>query len=336
MDKRRLPTLADVARRAGVSRSLVSLAIRGEGNVKPETRERIFQAAQELDYRPNLAARVLASAQSAYVGTLVGDITNPLQAEIAKWVSVIAAERGFSALVSLDAGTDEKAESAIEALIAHRVSGVILIGTPYEKPAIARVAARLPSIYIGRLLKAVEVDSVTTDHIKGAVLAVEHLFGVGCRSIVHVGGGASPGAQRMQQGYRETMERHGIGGLVEVIDAGYSVDAGAQAGRLIFARRPLPDAIFTCNDLTAVGVLNEAAKHGVAVPEQVRVVGYDDVTLAGTETLALTTVHQPARDLAEAGVDALDRRLSEPNAKIAKTLVPPQLVLRRSSLRAPD
>ena len=100
-------------------------------------------------------------------------------------------------------------------------------------------------------------------------------------------------------------------------------------------RRPLPDGIFTCNDLTAVGLLNEAAKHGVAVPEQVRIVGYDDITLAGTETLALSSVHQPARDLAEAGVDALDRRLSDPAAPVAKTLVMPQLVQRRSSLASP-
>ena len=233
MNKQRHPTLADVARQAGVSRSLVSLAIRGEGNVRPETRERIVHAAHELNYRPNIAARVLASAQSAYVGTLVGDITNPLQAEIAKWVQRhrrrarlqrpgVARRRQRRKGRERHRDPDRSSRLRASSSLAHPTK---------SRPSPAS-SGPLPSIYIGRLLKAVEVDSVTTDHIKGAALAVEHLVSaVGCRSIVHVGGGASPGAQRMQQGYRETMERHGIGGLVEVIDAGYSIDAGAQAGR---------------------------------------------------------------------------------------------------------
>lgn len=329
--KERRPTLADVAKRAGVSRSLVSLAIRGEGYVRAESRERIVRAAAELNYQPNMAARSLASAEAGYVGIVIGQVTNPLQAEIARWASVIAAEQGLTGLVSLDAETDEKAEAAIEALLAHRVSGVILVGAPYGKAAIARVAARVPAVYIGRLLKVVDIDSVTTDHIQGAAMAVSHLVSLGHRKIVHVDGGASPGSERLATGYAEAMRRHGLDKQIRIINGAFTIDAGAAAGRALFAQRELPDAIFASSDLAAIGLLNEAAKHDVAIPGRVALVGYDDVTLAGTETLSLSTIHQPPRDLASAGVAALIARLKRPDAPSGKVLVPPTLVVRRSS-----
>ncbi len=335
--KDRRPTLADVAKRAGVSRSLVSLAIRGEGYVRAESRERIAKAAAELNYQPNLAARSLASAEAGYVGIVVGQVTNPLQAEIAKWASVLSGGENLTALVSLDAESDANAESAIKALMAHRVSGVILVGAPYEKAAIARVAAEVPAVYIGRLLKVVDVDSVTTDHILGAHMAVDHLVSVGRRRITHIDGGASPGAERMRQGYCEAMERHGLAANIDVISGAFTIDAGAEAGRRIFGARGgrIPEAIFASSDLAAIGVVNEAARHGVAIPDDLYVMGYDDVTLAGTETLSLTSIHQSAYDLAEAGVAAMVRRLRQPEAPTHKVLVPPRLVARRSTGSSP-
>jgi DNA-binding LacI/PurR family transcriptional regulator len=266
---------------------------------------------------------------------LVRDITNPLMAEIAKWVAVVSAKQGLSTLVSLDADTDTSAERALDDLIAHRVSGVIMVGAPYEKPAIARAAVRLPSVYIGRLLKVVKVDSVTTDHIQGAGLAIDYLVSVGCRRISHIDGDASPGAERMIEGYREAMVRNGLSQFADVVSGGHSVDAGAAAARVLFSRRRPPEAVFACSDLAAIGVLNEAAKHRISVPDQLSIIGYDDVTLAGSETLALTTIHQSPRDLAAAGVDALLRRLKEPRSPIEKRLVPPRLVIRRSA-RSPQ
>lgn len=330
--KERRPTLADVAARAGVSRSLVSLAIRGEGYVRAESRERIARAAAELNYQPNLAARSLASAEAGYLGIVVGEVTNPLQAEIAKWASVFSGDHNLTSLVSLDADTDEKAERAIKALIAHRVSGVLLVGAPYEKAAIARVAAEVRAVYIGRLLKVVDVDTVTTDHIRGAQMAVEHLVGRGRRRIAHVDGGASPGAERMRQGYCEAMRTLGLEREIRIIPGAFTIDAGADAGKMLFGSAgDRPEAIFASSDLAAIGILNEAAKHGIAIPRDLLVVGYDDVTLAGTETLSLTSIHQSARDLAEAGVAALARRLKHPDAPTVKTLVPPSLLARRST-----
>ena len=244
----------------------------------------------------------------------------------------ILRQHNLTSLVSLDADTDEKAERAIAALMAHRVSGVLLVGAPYEKAAIARVTTTVSSVYIGRLLKVVDVDSVTTDHIRGAWLAVEHLVGLGRRRIVHIDGGASPGAERMRQGYCDAMSALGLGHEIRIIPGAYSIDAGAGAGKSLFGSSDdRPDAIFASSDLGAIGIMNEAAKHGISIPRDLLIVGYDDVTLAGTETLSLTTIHQSARDLAEAGVAALAERLRHPEAPTTKTLVPPTLIVRRST-----
>ncbi|GKY87402.1 LacI family transcriptional regulator [Sinisalibacter aestuarii] len=300
--------------------------------MRSETRARVEKVARELNYRPNLAARSLASARTSYLGAIVGDVTNPLQAQIARFAAIEAEAQGYPTIVSLDADTDEKAEHALESLLAHRVAGVILIESPYEKPAIAKIAQRIPSVYIGRLLKIVDIDSVTTDHVAGATSVVDHLVAQGCRRILHVGGGASPGAERMRQGYRAAMERHGLNDEISIIEAAYTVDSGAQAGREIFdGVRPVPEAIFVCNDLAAIGVINVAARRGIPVPDRVRVVGYDDVMLAGTETLSLSTVNQPAHELARKGVSAIVHRLKHPETPVSKQLVAPELIVRRSS-----
>ena len=331
-DQPRRATLADIAERAGVSRSLASLAIRGEGAVRPETRERIVAAAAELNYQPNMHARSLASADAAYLGVIVGQIENGLQAEIAKTASLVAREHGYSVLLSIDADTDADAENAIRTLIAHRVSGILLIGAPYEKKTIARVAEWIPVVYVGRLLKVVNVDSVTTDDVTGGRMAVDHLVSLGHRRIAHIDGGASPGAERRRDGYRAAMTKHGLEDEIRVLDGAYTIDAGAEAARRILGEAvPRPTAIFSCNDMTAIGLINEFMKAGVAVPGDLSVVGYDDITLAGTETLSLTTIHQSARDLATAGVAAMIERLSAPDAPVSKILVPPRLVPRRST-----
>ncbi|MBB5751557.1 LacI family DNA-binding transcriptional regulator [Prosthecomicrobium pneumaticum] len=328
----RRATLSDIARLAGVSRSLASLAIRGEGPVNAETRKRIMAAAAQLDYRPNLVARSLASADAKYLGIVVGEIENPLQAEIAKIASLLAREHGYSALVSIDADTDENAEEAIRTLIAHRVSGVLAIGAPFEKPAIAEVAGWIPMVYVGRLLKIVAVDAVTTDDISGGRLAVDHLVQLGHRRIAHIDGGASPGAERRRSGYRDGMAAHGLDRHIRVVAGAYTIDAGAAGARALLADSEWrPTAVFASNDMAAIGLINEALRLGLSVPGDLSVVGYDDVTLAGTETLSLTTIHQSARDLATSGIKAMMERLAAPDAPVRKVLVPPRLVARRST-----
>jgi DNA-binding LacI/PurR family transcriptional regulator len=332
LDDNRQPTLADVAERAGVSRSLASLALRGEGGVSTEKRERILRAAAELNYYPNLIARNLASPRAHSIGVVVGQILQPLQAEVAKEVDRLARAAGFDVLLSINADSDEAAEESVRALISRRVSGVILVGAPLAKTAIARVAGMIPAVYIGRLLVTVEIESVSTDDMLGARLAVEHLLGLGHRRIAHIDGGNGPGAFRRRDGFLAAMQAHGLGDLAEVVEGAYTLDAGAAAAaRLLQAGADGPTAIFAANDLTAFGIIGEAQRAQRQVPRGLSVVGYGDVELAATETLSLTTIRQPARDLAAAGIESIVQRIENPTAPVVKKLVEPTLVIRRST-----
>lgn len=329
----RQPTLSDVARRAGVSRSLASLALRGESGVRSDKRERIFQAAAELDYHPNLIARTLASAGAHSIGVVIGRIVDPLQAAVAREIDRIAASAGYDVLLSINADTDEDAEQSVRMLMARRVAGVLLVGAPRAKPSIARVAKMVATTYIGRLLASVEIDSVSTDDRLGARMATDHLAALGHERIAHISGGDEPGAVRRREGYEAAMRDHGLDALV--IDGGYTVDDGALGMlRLFDGGRSRPSAVFCAHDLAAFGLMSEAHRMSVAVPEMLSVVGYGNVELSATDTLALTTINQPAAQLAEAGVNSLIRRIGDRSAPVTKTLVEPSLVVRRSTARA--
>jgi DNA-binding LacI/PurR family transcriptional regulator len=331
-DGPRQPTLSDVARRAGVSRSLASLALRGESGVRSDKRERIARAAAELNYHPNLSARNLASSRANSLGVVIGRILDPLQAAVARHVDRIANDTGYDVLLSINADTDEDAEQSVRMLIARRVAGVLLVGAPRAKPSIARVARMVPTTYIGRLLATVEIDSVSTDDRLGARMAVDHLVSLGHRRIAHISGGNEPGAIRRRDGYETAMSDRGLEALV--VEGGYTVDAGAAGThRLLDASRPRPSAVFCAHDLSAFGLMSEAHRMRLAVPGRLSVVGYGDVELSATDTWALTTINQPAALLAEAGVRRLIQRIENASAPVTKKLVEPSLVIRRSTAR---
>ena len=286
-------TLVDIARRAGVSRSLASLALRGERGVEPEKRARILRIAAELHYTPNPAARNLASSAPRTVGILVADVLNPYEALLAKSIDAVARERGFDVLLSVDGSPDDHAERAIDELLAQRIAGLVLVGAPDAMAIVERVARRVPSVYVGRHLAAEALASVSNDDHMGAALVVEHLAALGHQRIVHVDGGSGAGARRRCEGFQAAMRAAGL--EPAVIPGRYTLDAGSRGAEAALARRPRPTAIFAANDLAAIGVLNRVLGAGFAVPEDVAVVGYDDMPFAGSEALSLTTVHQPSR-----------------------------------------
>src|SRR6516162_3232407 len=172
-------TLADIAERAGVSRSLASLALRGEPGVQREKRERILKIAAELNYTPNPAARNLASNLSRTVGILVADILNPYLAVLAKTIDAAARAKGFDVVLSVDGMPDEAAERAIGNLIAQRVAGIILSGAPDDIKFCGRAARRTPVVYVGRHLEPKPIDRACNGAHVGSSLLVRHLVECG-------------------------------------------------------------------------------------------------------------------------------------------------------------
>ena len=282
-------TMEDVARRAGVSRSLVSLVLRDSPNVSAERRSRVLAAAAELGYSPNAMARVLASRQSGTIAVLLDDLHNPFFAETFDGLLEAAEEHGHRVL--LGAGSGEQA--TISNLLEYRPDGIVLVSPRLPAPAIAAVALVVPVVVVGRHVRAPRVDCVMTDETVGARLVVDHLAGLGHRQIVHIDGGRGAGATQRRRGYRRAMTEAGLAQCIDVLPGDYTERAGSTAGAALAARPRLPTAIFAANDLVAVGVIDALERAGARVPDDVSVVGFDNTFFARLGHISLTTVDQP-------------------------------------------
>jgi DNA-binding LacI/PurR family transcriptional regulator len=323
-------TLTEVADRAGVSRALASLAIRGEPGVAQEKRERILQAAADLNYVANPAARILASGESKTIGILVSNILNPFQAALTKAIDTAGRADGFELLLSLNGGSDAEAENAIASLVAQRVAGLVLIDAPQSLAAVERISWQVPTIYVGRHLLTDKVDCIANDDFMGATLLARHLIELGHKHIVHIDGGNGAGAVRRREGFLSAVRSAGL--EPHIIPGGYTIDLGAAAAREALKLSPRPTAIFAANDFAALGVLNTILEHGLSVPQDIAVAGYDDMPQAGAETISLTTMRQPMDRIATQSIQALSNRMQSRGEPAVRILVSPQLIERRSTL----
>ena len=323
-------TLAEVAERAGVSRALASLALRGESGVAREKRERILQAASDLNYVANPAARILASGESKTIGILVSNILNPFEAALTKAIDTAGRAAGLEPLLSINGGSDAEAENSIASLIAQRVAGIVLIAAPQSLAAIERISWQVPTIYVGRHLLTDKVDCIANDDFMGATLLARHLIELGHKHIVHIDGGAGAGAGRRREGFLSAVQAAGL--EPHIIPGGYTIDLGAAAAREALKLSPRPTAIFAANDFAALGVLNTILEHGLSAPQDIAVAGYDDMPQAGAETISLTTMRQPIDRMAAQSIQALSNRMRAPGEPAVRILVLPQLVERRSTL----
>lgn len=323
-------TLSDIAEKAGVSRSLASLALRGEPGVAPEKRARILQVAAELNYHPNPIARKLASRAPETLGVVVGRIVNPYVAMLVQAIDVAARQAGKDVVLAINAYPIEEARSAVQRLLAHRVAGIVIVDAMLNDDDVKTISLRVPVVHVGRQLSSIEVDTVSTDNVLGATMAVEHLQTLGHTAIVHIDGGSGDGAVARRIGYMEAMQRAGLTPIVLAGD--YSIDAGARATGELLATSVSATAIFAANDLVAIGAMNEIRRHGLSVPVDMAVVGYDDMPLAGSETVSLTTIRQLVDQIAEGSIEALLRRIDDSLLPVRKQLISPVLIVRRSTV----
>jgi DNA-binding LacI/PurR family transcriptional regulator len=333
VSKPRRPVLADVAKRAGVSISLVSIVMRGVPGASPANRERILEVAADLGYVPDVRARTLRQERSHQLGVMFG-VQQHFHADLVEGIYAAAETTGYE--VVLSAVTDARPESrAVDTLLADHCEAVLLIGPQSPKSWLAELAVRLPVIVVSRSVNAPGVDAVRTAEAKGIGLAVDHLVELGHSRVVHIDGGDAPGADQRRRGFRAAMLRHG---LVPVSVPGGLADIdGAEATSRLLAEANLPTAILAYNDRCATGVLDTLYRAGVKVPGQISVVGFDDTHLAGLSHIDLTTVRQDASVMARIAVQRAVARLDGPDEQRTPrdSVVPPALVVRGSTGRAP-
>ena len=325
------PTITDVARRAGVSKSLVSLVMRGADHVSPERRQAVNKAAAELGYRPNAMARSLVQRRTHLVGVMVSDLHNPFFADVVAGIQEQAARTGYKVLVNSGNRAAAREADAMETLLQLRADGIILGSPVLDDEVIGRASREVPIVLVGREAHGPAVDSVTNDDRAGAEVAVEHCVSLGHRRIAHIDGGHGAGAPARRHGYEAAMKRLGLGDLVSVVSGTYTEEGGHTGCLLLLAQKPRPTAIFAANDLAAIGALNAIEESGLKVPDDISLVGYDNTSLAALRHISLTTIHQPRLEMGQLALSTLLERVDQDREEPRRVVLSPSLVVRAST-----
>jgi LacI family transcriptional regulator len=337
---RRHPTILDVARTAGVSKSTVSNVLRDAPGVAPETRQRVLEAIATVGYRPNVLARNLVRRRTTTVGIVVGDLANPFYSELAKLAEQRLAEFGLATMICNTDGLSHNEQEKVEMLLEHRVAGILMLqftgdGSALEKLQQAGVALVIASQW------EPGADCVDVDERAGADLAVSHLLKLGHERIAYLSSDLVERASERARlaGYARALRRAGasydrrlVVRLRHPPPLRSDDDLRDALGALLALDDP-PTAVFASNDLLAVDLLETAEGHGLGVPRDLSVVGFDDILVAGLARISLTTVVQPREALAEIAIDLLLERIEEgsPRGAPRRRLLPPELVVRGST-----
>lgn len=327
------PTMADVAARAGVSKATVSLALRGAPGPSAASVDRIRQAAAELGYRTHRAASTLALRRTRLLGITLA-VRNTFHAELAEHLQEAAEDTGYQVLLGpVTRRGGERA--AVDALVDSRCEALLLLGPELPPADLAALDAATPLVLLGRRVGGLDV--VRTPDDAGVALAVDHLVALGHRDVAHVSGGSGSIAAERRAGFAAAVAAAGPGAQARVLEAEFSEEAGADAGRrLLDAGLPVT-AVVAANDRVALGLLDVMARAGVDVPGRLSVVGYDDSPLARLGHVQLTSVSQDpaaqAREAVRLALERLDGGRGDDGgrAEPVDVLIPPRLVVRATT-----
>jgi DNA-binding LacI/PurR family transcriptional regulator len=326
------PTQEDVAKRAKVSRALVSLVMRDSPNVSEQRRRRVLRAAEELGYRPNAFARSLASKRLHTVGVLINDVTNPYFGGVYSSLATAAEAAGFDLLVAPGTRSADKEAALVRTLLEHRVAGLALLSPLMPTKELGTLTASWPTVLIGRDAALPGVDVVTTDELQAARLVLAHLTELGHRHIVHITGGANRSARDRASGWRTAMRELDLEAYE--IPGAFSHEAGQEGARKVLDMSPLPTAVIGANDLVAVGAMGVFESQGLRVPDDISVVGYDDSQIARLDLVRLTSVCQGVDKFGASAIQLLLNRIDDPDTPRVLERIETTLVERRTTAPA--
>jgi len=329
-----MPTISEVAKRAGVSSSTVSHVINKTRFVSSELQGRVQAAMDELGYQPNALAQSLRRGEAKTLGLILPDSSNPYFAEIGHSVEAAAFEKGYNLILCNTEGDLAREHLYVAVLGNKKVDGIIFASAGDSSASIQFLLKRgFPVVVIDRDLASPDVDEVVADNQMGGYLATQHLIRLGHQLIGCIAGPSYvlPSGRRVS-GYRRALEEAGIPEESRLIQPGdFHPETGYSSALALLRGSPRPTAIFACNDLMAMGVIRAAVESGLSVPEDLAVVGYDDIVLASYVSPPLTTVAQPKLQMGQAAVRILVERIHDGQHSCYQELLPVHLVVRKSS-----
>ncbi|MDI9650044.1 LacI family DNA-binding transcriptional regulator [Burkholderia cenocepacia] len=336
-DKERKPwvTASDVAARAGVSRSAVSRAFSPTASIAPQTRERVMVAARALGYQVNLIARDMITQRSSMIGVVTAGFENPFRARLLSDLMATLGQRALTPLVT-NAEDPRQIRQSLKQLLSYRIAGLVMTSaSPPLSVAQQYLEHRIPVVMINREANLPGADVVVSDNAAGAVHAAQRLVRAGARRLAFVGPrGTSYSARSRAAAFEQALAQRDAfdATLVRVLDTPSDTHAGGiDAARQLFATGERPDGVFCSSDLLALGVIDVARREfGLRVPDDLRVIGFDDIPAAEYDAYRLTTLRQDTRGLALAAIDLLADRLQTFDGPSRTRVVPVMQVVRNS------
>ncbi|ERH63576.1 LacI family transcriptional regulator [Pantoea dispersa EGD-AAK13] len=326
--------MKDVARLAGVSTSTVSHVINNNRFVSEQVRDRVEQAIRELNYAPSALARSLKIKQTRTIGMLLTASSNPFYSEVVRGVENSCYERGYSLILCNTEGDEERMNRSLETLMQKRVDGLLMMCTETHLPS-ADILNRYPSVPMVMMDWAPfegRGDIIQDNALLGGELATQYLIDRGYTRIACIAGPLDKTPARLRlDGFHQAMAASGLAvppGYV--VDGDFEFQGGFNAMNQLLALDPPPQAVFTSNDAMAVGVYHALYQAGLRVPQDMAVMGYDNIELARYLTPPLSTIHQPKDELGELAIDTLIHRMSDPDASQQTLVLTPELVERGS------
>ena len=331
-----MPTIYDVASTAGVSPATVSRVLNGRTDVSPELASRVRQAVQELGYRRNGVARNLRRRVTTVWALIITDVGNPFFTAMVRGVEDVAHEAGYS-LVLCNSDEDlDKEQRYVEIALAEQMAGVIIAAASEGASDLSPLVDRgVPVVAVDRRLDRLDLDTVLVDNVLGAREATSHLLDNGCRRVACITGPTrtTTAAERLR-GFREAHQTAGLPvDPALVVRENFKEDGGRRGAEQLLALDTSPDGLFVANNLMTVGALEALLDAGAAIPDDVAVVGFDDIPWARLTRPRVTTVQQPTYEMGRQAALLLASRIAAYAGPPRRVVLSPTLQVRESSLR---
>lgn len=334
--ERIVPTIKDVARRAGVSVSTVSHVINQTRYVSDEKRDRVLAAMSDLGYRQNSLARSLRRNRTLMIGVVVPDSSNPFFAEVARGIEDVCFDLNYTVTICSTDENTAKEHVYVNNLIDRQIDGVIIVSASSNKQNVcALVDHGIPTVVIDRDVPQVDVDAVMIDNYRGGYLAGEHLYAMGYRRPACI---AQPSynipLRDRVRGFRDALAQYKLDLPDELIEGeGQDYLNGRRAFEKLIAQFPDIDAVFAASDRLAIGAMRAAAERGYVIPQQLGIVGFDNIDLTEYSTPSLSSVAQPKYEMGKEAALLLLQRLERPDKPTTSMRLGVRLVVRESSAR---
>jgi LacI family transcriptional regulator len=327
-------TMRDVAEHAGVSVTTVSHVVNNTRTVNPDTRSRVEEAMRVLGYQPNVVARSLRMGKTHTIGIILPDSANPYFAEVVRGIEDTSFSHGYSVILCNSDNDLEKERLYTNVLLEKQVAGIIFVAAGLSGENIHHLQDRgIPLVLVDRRVPDVEADYVLTDNQGGGRLATRHLIDRGHRAIACIAGpeGVKLSSDRIA-GYRQALDDAGIAIQPQLILEGdFQYQSGYNAAQGLFGNQSAPTAIFACNDLMAIGVYRFAHEKGLRIPEQLSIVGFDDIRLAAYSQPPLTTIRQSKHTMGSSAAKLLLERMTQRDLAPRLEVLETQLIIRQST-----